>query len=120
MILANLTRKLDSVTLGEWSERSLALKRNATFKKFHEFLEIRATYLESFPVNNQRPRDILANNQRPHNIRTNNQRQHRMNPPIRQPERAVAHMVSASSACLVCPCNHSLLKYKEFKELSIE
>lgn len=48
MILVILMRKLDSIMLGEWRERALALKRNPTFKDFYQFLETRATYLEIY------------------------------------------------------------------------
>lgn len=78
MILVILTKKLDSVMLGEWRERVLALEHNPTFEEFYQFLETRATYLESFSANNQWQCDIL----------TNNQWQYRINPPMRQQERA--------------------------------
>lgn len=61
MILVILMRKLDSIMLGEWRERALALKHNPTFKDFYQFLETRATYLEIyFRIINS---DILTNNQ---------------------------------------------------------
>lgn len=63
MILMTLTRKLDSIMLDEWRERALALsERNPTFKNLYQFLETRATYLESFLADNQQQR--LMNNQR--------------------------------------------------------